>query len=555
MLLPRLMVISICLALVTLAILPNKANAFDYPPYTLVEVEMECGKDTKGKNGYTSRFMGLVNEGGVAFMKSWASRNSNQQQMVSGTGMIKSNKKLVIKGKGELEKTEKKWNYFFSVDSSGSIITDLENGIPGKEVTDKTQRKCDVRLIKKVKASLAFDGSSLMKRNLELANQSDSFASKISDLQVQIKELEANSGSVASVDEAELTAKIKSLEEENLRVKAELDAANLAKATAESRPSVEDGEREALRKEVAALEIKLAKATADLESASRPSAELLNMAAAISDLQGRLQESETQLTQVQQDSAETIAVLEGELDESKSLSKTLQAEIAKNDEDLKNLQVALRAMQSLASTEPAECEPAMAQPTADDLNNPVIAYLEAKTKDLEKRLEACAAPVASTEPGKLPTDRPIAQSYSLGELPEAIKGRQWFFDDDIKSSGLSCAEVKSKTNGILMLTEYFTDKQVVSFVPAPTDEFNLGTETTVLPGSNGASRTEHPLQLLTTWQLNGVTQKIKWEYNAEDQSLNSVAYIECKGCTGGQKLAWEELATTDQRLVWCNGQP
>lgn len=424
----------------------EEANATEYargypPSYTLIEVTAECEPDKKGNRRYSSKAWGLVHETGVTFIRTQYSRKFNQQMMSSSSGMINGKKKLIIKGKGQWEKRTSKVDYFFSVDSSGDIIKDLEKGVPGKVGSGDHKRECTLRLLRHAEADLAFNADGLengirilKEENSDISSLNAHLKNEVDRLKYMLDKSDAETTSSVPDNAVQLKTQIDALEDENAKLKAELNVIVQAKAETQP-PSIDSGKIVALESQITSLEAKLAKANVDLKSARQPSSELLGMAAAISDLQGQLQESDTQLARVRQEGDQRLAALEEELNASRSSLEALQGTIAQKDDDLKNLQVALQTMQSLVAPDPEECEPALQEPAADDLNNPVIAYLEAKTRELEKKLEACATPAATKSHTETTTKKQSdAPQPAASALTEVIFDKQW----DMK--GVACSQ-------------------------------------------------------------------------------------------------------------------
>ena len=213
---------------------------------------------------------------------------------------------------------------FFSVDSSGDIIKDLEKGVPGKVGSGDHKRECTLRLLRHAEADLAFNAEELengiqilKEENSDISSLNVHLKNEVDRLKYMLDKSDAETTSSAPDNAVQLKTQIDALEDENAKLKAELNVIVQEKSETQP-PSVDGGKIVALESKITSLEAKLAKANVDLNAARQPSSELLGMAAAISDLQGQLQESDTQLARVRQEGDQRLAALEEELNASQS---------------------------------------------------------------------------------------------------------------------------------------------------------------------------------------------------------------------------------------------
>ena len=401
---------------------------------TFVQVAMSCGPTSDNKNsGYSAELFGAISGDSIAITRSFQGRGDEPDGFNPMVGYIHKDK-LIIKGEGRHENRNKTWKFYFSEKSKGSIKETLLSGVEGKGGS----RKCRLMLVREVSSRFALVAKSrfehLQEENSDISSLNAHLKNEVDRLKYMLDKSDAETTSSVPDNAVQLKTQIDALEDENAKLKAELNV--IVQAKAETQPaSIDSGKIVALESQITSLEAKLAKANVDLKAARQPSSELLGMAAAISDLQGQLQESDTQLARVRQEGDQRLAALEEELNASRSSLEALKGTIAQKDDDLKNLQVALQTMQSLVPPEPEECEPALQEPAADDLNNPVIAYLEAKTRELEKKLEACATPAATKSHTETTTKKQSdAPQPAASALTEVIFDKQWGME------GVACSQ-------------------------------------------------------------------------------------------------------------------
>lgn len=379
----------------------------------LAEVKLTCSDDKSGKKGYSDNWFALVTAKGFSATK-WSPQPDNKKGgIIDNLSGDVYKDKVVVEGYGTRELGKYKWKYQFKGLAKNTMLASLAGGLGGYENKgNKHERKCTLRLLREIaplSEVLLID--SFKTRIYSLMDSERALKDEIQLLKKQTDSAKA-SAQLLEQSITSLTQELDTKKQENSQFRSDIESANNAKASLNSRIKF-------LTKEFQSQKTSAEQALAELAEAKIQPEIVVELTSKVEEL------------------SDSIAKQSAEINSLKNDRDELKTKLASAEATLADKSKALTALR-------------------DDLK--VKGELERKIKELETELADSA--VGSKQLGALAT--------TISELKELLAAK----DADLEQKATSLTSAQGEIEELLSslsALELFNKETARKYEEAQTD--------------------------------------------------------------------------------------